>query len=112
MSRRKVYKSGDIGPAADEADRFPLFAAQIRGEGEAERLPLFADDVRGENGREEAEQIRENQPADVESAGKEAINDGISETGIKSIRQGEVRELEGGVSAPSEGEVKEEGGGG
>lgn len=99
MSRRT--KSGDIGLVADEADRFPLFAAEIRGEGEAERLPLFADDVRGENGREDAEQIRENQPADVESAGKEAINDGISETGIKSIRQGEVREREGGVSAPS-----------
>src|SRR5262245_63121126 len=81
MSRRSM--SGDIGLVADEADRFPLFAAEIRGEGEAERLPLFADDVRGENGREEEEQIRENQPADVESAGKEAINDGISETGIK-----------------------------
>ncbi|HEY9434840.1 MAG TPA: hypothetical protein VI260_25565 [Blastocatellia bacterium] len=70
MSRRN--KSGDIGPAADDADRFPLFAAEIRGEGEAERLPLFADEVRGEQGREaENLLLRETQSSGVESAGKE-----------------------------------------
>jgi hypothetical protein len=100
MSRRN--KSGDIGLAADEADRFPLFAAEIRGEGAAERLPLFADEVRREEGMEaENVPLRETQSPGVESAGKEEKDDGISETGIKPIRQGEVRGLEGGVSAPS-----------
>src|SRR5262245_15397650 len=50
MSRRN--KSVDIGLAADEAERLPLFAAEIRGKDESERLPLFADEVRGEKDRE------------------------------------------------------------
>src|SRR6266545_4628575 len=32
MSRRKVYKTDGIGVSVDEAERFPLFADQIRGE--------------------------------------------------------------------------------
>src|SRR5262245_48335834 len=99
MSRKKVYRSDDIGPAADDAERFPLFANEIRGEDEAKRLSRFANEVRGEVGGEEVGQIRENQPAGVESAGKEEKSD-ATETGTRSIRSGEIHRVEGGVSAP------------
>src|SRR6266498_2083486 len=99
MSRKKVYRSDDIGPAADDAERFPLFANEIRGEDEAKRLSLFANEVRGEGGGEEVGQVREKQPAGVESAGKEEKSD-ATETGTRSIRPGEIHRVEGGVSAP------------
>src|SRR6266542_4420896 len=83
MSRKKVYRSDDIGPAADDAERFPLFANEVRGEG----------------GGEEVGQVREKQPAGVESAGKEEKSD-ATETGTRSIRPGEIHRVEGGVSAP------------
>src|SRR5262245_35741906 len=63
----------------------------------------------------EAEQIREDQPAGVESAGKEEKND-ATERSIGSIRQGEVHRLEGGVSEPfgrgDHGDSAQGGGGG
>ena len=45
----------------------------------------------------EAEQIRENQPAGVKSAGKEEKSD-ETETGTRSIRQSEIHRVESGAS--------------
>ncbi len=125
-----------IDQTADEAERLPLFAAEIRGEKSPNLQEQTAENVREVVGVEErrreslqaaergeisladardmieiaggaeparkteTEQIRETQSLGVESAGKEEKSD-ATETGTRSIRPGEIRRVEGGVSASS-----------
>src|SRR4030095_2286711 len=89
---------GSANPATADETRHRLDALLSAADGEAGENELRQQDE-GKGTEREAEQIRTNQPAGVESAGKEEKKH-ARETSIRSIHQSEVRSLDGGVSEP------------
>jgi hypothetical protein len=90
MSRKKR-----IDQSADEADRLPLFAAEIRGEGEAERLPLFADEVLGERAPDLQEQAAENVREVVGAEDADSPVKAETLMALKEAREGDIIECQG-----------------
>ena len=107
MPRKKIYKSGDIETPPTRRNGFHFLRMRFAERTRRNGCPLFANEVRGEEGGEEVGQIRENQPAGVESAGKEEKNDAIQKQELNPFAKVKFRALKAAYPHLSEAEIKE-----